>query len=106
MDLNLRALARQYARGLTDKEEYRRARADLIESALHEDPTEPSATDPQAELQTTDPQGGSSAGAADSGAGDGEGAAMPVSPAARRMLLATGAVLGAGLVVLVWLALG
>lgn len=34
--MNLRALSRQYNQGLTDKEAYRKARADLIETALQD----------------------------------------------------------------------
>lgn len=34
--MNLRALARQYHQGTTDRDSYRKARAELIETALHD----------------------------------------------------------------------
>lgn len=46
MQTNLKTLSRQYANGILTKTEYRRARAELIESAQDNDLTEPQATLP------------------------------------------------------------
>ncbi|SFX70710.1 SHOCT domain-containing protein [Marinospirillum alkaliphilum] len=46
MQTNLKTLSRQYANGILTKTEYRRARAELIESAQDSDLTEPQATLP------------------------------------------------------------
>lgn len=46
MQTNLKTLSRQYANGVLTKTEYRRARAELIESAQDSDLTEPQATVP------------------------------------------------------------
>lgn len=46
MQTNLKTLSRQYANGVLTKTEYRRARAELIESAQDCDLTEPQATVP------------------------------------------------------------
>lgn len=48
MQTNLKTLSRQYANGVLTKTEYRRARAELIESAQDCDLTEPQATLPAA----------------------------------------------------------
>ncbi|MBE0506143.1 MAG: hypothetical protein IBX50_05405 [Marinospirillum sp.] len=46
MQTNLKTLSRQYANGILTKPEYRKARAELIETSLDNDLTEPQATVP------------------------------------------------------------
>lgn len=44
MPANLKTLSRQYANGSLSKEEYRRARMDLLESVREDDTTRPQIT--------------------------------------------------------------
>ena len=44
MPANLKTLSRQYANGTLSKEEYRRARMDLLEAAEEDDTTRPQTT--------------------------------------------------------------
>lgn len=46
MQTNLKTLSRQYANGTLSKEEYRRARMDLLESVQEKDQTQPQTTMP------------------------------------------------------------
>ncbi|SFC26326.1 hypothetical protein SAMN05660443_1970 [Marinospirillum celere] len=46
MQTNLKTLSRQYANGLLTKDDYRQARADLIDQAQDNDYTEPQTTIP------------------------------------------------------------
>ncbi|MFY0665470.1 MAG: SHOCT domain-containing protein [Natronospirillum sp.] len=60
MQTNLKTLSRQYANGTLSKEEYRRARMDLLETVQENDQTQPQVTmpfQPAAELEV---QGGAS----------------------------------------------
>ena len=53
MQTNLKTLSRQYANGMISKEEYRRARLDLLETVQEDGLTQPQSTVP-----LSDPEGG------------------------------------------------
>ncbi|TGG92062.1 SHOCT domain-containing protein [Natronospirillum operosum] len=58
MQTNLKTLSRQYANGTLSKEEYRRARMDLLESVQEKDQTQPQATVPISTSDESDTQNG------------------------------------------------
>lgn len=60
MQTNLKTLSRQYANGLLTKNDYRQARADLIDNAQDNDHTEPQVTLPQSSVDDDDQEAGSS----------------------------------------------